>query len=166
MSASRWSLPLDLAHMIPLSAVWAEAGEGTSISTRRRSSSPRPKAPPRSAFSLHVGDVGHTLIVGPDRRRQVGPAGADGPAIPALRRRPDLRLRLRRHRSAPPRSPWVGIGTTSAAPCPTTALSPVSLAAAGAESRTPASRPGPLNGSSTLLARESITITPEVKEHL
>ena len=39
---------LNLAHMIPLSAVWA-GPSATNISMRRRSSSPRPKARPRFA---------------------------------------------------------------------------------------------------------------------
>ena len=55
---------LNLAHMIPLSAVWAGPGTDEHF-----------KAPPLFfgktegstpfRFSLHVGDVGHTLIVGP-----------------------------------------------------------------------------------------------------
>ncbi|QGM46066.1 conjugal transfer protein TrbE [Methylocystis heyeri] len=55
---------LNLAHMIPLSAVWAGQGRDEHF-----------KAPPLFfgktegstpfRFSLHVGDVGHTLIVGP-----------------------------------------------------------------------------------------------------
>ncbi len=55
---------LNLAHMIPLSAVWA--GEGRDehfdapplLYARTEGSTP-------FRFSLHVGDVGHTLVVGP-----------------------------------------------------------------------------------------------------
>jgi len=55
---------LNLAHMIPLSAVWAgEAqdehfGDAPLLYARTEGSTP-------FRFSLHVGDVGHTLVVGP-----------------------------------------------------------------------------------------------------
>ena len=55
---------LNLAHMIPLSAVWAGPAKdehfgGTPLFFARTEGS----TPFR--FSLHVGDVGHTLVVGP-----------------------------------------------------------------------------------------------------
>ncbi|MFG6526443.1 MULTISPECIES: conjugal transfer protein TrbE [unclassified Sulfitobacter] len=55
---------LNLAHMIPLSAIWAgEAqdehfGDAPLLYGRTEGSTP-------FRFSLHVGDVGHTLVVGP-----------------------------------------------------------------------------------------------------
>ena len=55
---------LNLAHMVPLSAVWAgEArdehfGDAPLLYARTEGSTP-------FRFSLHVGDVGHTLVVGP-----------------------------------------------------------------------------------------------------
>ncbi|KRW94143.1 conjugal transfer protein TrbE [Paracoccus sp. PXZ] len=55
---------LNLAHMIPLSAVWAgpeqdeHFGDAPLLYARTEGSTP-------FRFSLHVGDVGHTLIVGP-----------------------------------------------------------------------------------------------------
>ena len=55
---------LNLAHMIPLSAVWAGAerdehfGQPALFHARTEGSTP-------FRFSLHVGDVGHTLVVGP-----------------------------------------------------------------------------------------------------
>lgn len=55
---------LNLAHMIPLSAVWAgpeqddHLGAAPLFYARTEGSTP-------FRFSLHVGDVGHTLIVGP-----------------------------------------------------------------------------------------------------
>lgn len=55
---------LNLAHMIPLSAVWAGPVEDTHFDApplfyaRTEGSTP-------FRFSLHVGDVGHSLIVGP-----------------------------------------------------------------------------------------------------
>ncbi|WP_319798414.1 conjugal transfer protein TrbE [Nitrobacter sp.] len=55
---------LNLAHLIPLSAVWAgperdeHFGQPPLLTARTEGSTP-------FRFSLHVGDVGHTLIVGP-----------------------------------------------------------------------------------------------------
>ena len=55
---------LNLAHMIPLSAVWAgpeqdeHFGDAPLLYARTEGSTP-------FRFSLHVGDVGHTLVVGP-----------------------------------------------------------------------------------------------------
>jgi len=55
---------LNLAHMIPLSAVWAgpdrdeHLGAPPLLFARTEGSTP-------FRFSLHVGDVGHTLVVGP-----------------------------------------------------------------------------------------------------
>ncbi len=55
---------LNLAHMIPLSAMWAGAerdehfGDAPLLYGRSEGSTP-------FRFSLHVGDVGHTLVVGP-----------------------------------------------------------------------------------------------------
>ncbi|MGN6376971.1 MAG: conjugal transfer protein TrbE [Sphingomonas sp.] len=55
---------LNLAHLIPLSAVWAGAerdehfGQPPLLHARTEGSTP-------FRFSLHVGDVGHTLVVGP-----------------------------------------------------------------------------------------------------
>src|SRR5262249_31875139 len=55
---------LNLAHMIPLSAVWAgperdeHLGAPPLLVAKTEGSTP-------FRFSLHVGDVGHTLIIGP-----------------------------------------------------------------------------------------------------
>src|SRR5438309_5594364 len=55
---------LNLAHMIPLSALWAgpardeHFGAPPLFFARTEGSTP-------FRFSLHVGDVGHTLVVGP-----------------------------------------------------------------------------------------------------
>src|SRR3546814_8761684 len=55
---------LNLAHLIPLSAVWAGAerdehfGQPPLLHARTEGSTP-------FRLSLHVGDVGHTLVVGP-----------------------------------------------------------------------------------------------------
>ena len=86
---------LNLAHMMPFSAVWAgperdEHFEAPPLFFARTEGS----TPFR--FSLHVGDVGHTLIVGPTGAGKSRAAGADGAAVPPLCRRAGLRLRLRR----------------------------------------------------------------------
>ena len=105
---------LNLAHMIPLSAVWAgperdeHFGAPPLLYGRTEGSTP-------FRFSLHVGDVGHTLVV--------GPTGAGKSVLLAL-----MALQFRRYprsarsspstsaaRSAPPRSPWAATGTISAA---------------------------------------------------
>jgi type IV secretion system protein TrbE len=55
---------LNIAHMIPLSAVWAGPARDTHLGApplffaRTEGSTP-------FRFSLHIGDVGHTLVVGP-----------------------------------------------------------------------------------------------------
>ncbi len=103
---------LNLAHMIPLSAVWAgpERDEhfGAPLAVRQD----RRIHPFR--FSIHVGDVGHTLVV--------GPTGAGKSVLLAL-----MALQFRRYagrrsspstsaaRSAPPPSPWVATGMISVA---------------------------------------------------
>jgi type IV secretion system protein VirB4 len=83
---------LNLAHMMPFSAVWAGPERDAHLAApplffaRTEGSTP-------FRFSLHVGDVGHTLIV--------GPTGAGKSVLLALmalqfRRYASLRLRLRR----------------------------------------------------------------------
>jgi hypothetical protein len=85
---------LNLAHMIPLSAVWAGPAR-TSISDAPPLFFGRTEGATPFRFSLHVGDVGHTLVVGPTGG-QVRAAGSHGFAVPALRQGAGVRLRLRR----------------------------------------------------------------------
>ena len=86
---------LNLAHMMPFSAVWAGPERDEHFQApplffaRTEGSTP-------FRFSLHVGDVGHTLIVGPTGAGKSRAAGADGAAVPPLRGRAGLRLRFRR----------------------------------------------------------------------
>ena len=60
---------LNLAHMIPLSAVWAGPERGGPSSDGHFSAPPllfgKTEGSTPFRFSLHVGDVGHTLVVGP-----------------------------------------------------------------------------------------------------
>lgn len=55
---------LNLAHMIPLSAVWAGPAEDEHLGAPPLFFARTEGATP-FRFSLHVGDVGHTLVVGP-----------------------------------------------------------------------------------------------------
>ncbi|MGR7997924.1 conjugal transfer protein TrbE [Xanthobacter sp. ZOL 2024] len=55
---------LNLAHMIPLSAVWAGDEQDTHFAAPPLFYGKTEGATP-FRFSLHVGDVGHTLVVGP-----------------------------------------------------------------------------------------------------
>ncbi|MGN6373949.1 MAG: conjugal transfer protein TrbE [Sphingomonas sp.] len=77
---------LNLAHMMPLSAVWAGAerdehfGQPPLFYARTEGSTP-------FRFSLHVGDVGHTLVV--------GPTGAGKSVLLAM-----MALQFRRYRDA------------------------------------------------------------------
>jgi type IV secretion system protein VirB4 len=103
---------LNLAHMIPLSAVWA-GPERDEHSVRPLALWQDRRLDPVPAF-LHVGDVGHTLIV--------GPTGAGKSVLLALMALQFRRYRSRRSspstsagRSAPPRSPCAATGTISAA---------------------------------------------------
>lgn len=61
---------LNLAHMIPLSAVWAGPERGGPSKDGHFAAPPllfgRTEGATPFRFSLHVGDVGHTLVVGPN----------------------------------------------------------------------------------------------------
>ena len=154
---------LNLAHMMPFSAVWAGPERDEHLAApplffaRTEGSTP-------FRFSLHVGDVGHTLIV--------GPTGAGKSVLLAL-----MALQFRRYagpRSSPStsaarsgrrRSPWAATGTISAGRCPRTcpSLSPCSRSPV---STRPGERAWAAEWVAALLAREAVAITPELKEHL
>ena len=55
---------LNLAHMVPLSAVWAGARQNTQLNAPALIEAQTAGATP-FRLNLHVGDVGHTLVVGP-----------------------------------------------------------------------------------------------------
>ena len=104
---------LNLAHMIPLSAVWAGPERDEHFAAPPLFFAKTEGSTP-FRFSLHVGDVGHTLIV--------GPTGAGKSVLLALmalqfRRYPTTRFSpsISVARSAPRRSPWAATGMTSAA---------------------------------------------------
>ena len=105
---------LNLAHMMPLSAVWAgperdEHFEAPPLFFARTEGS----TPFR--FSLHVGDVGHTLIVGPTGAGKCVLLALMALAVPALRRARRSLPSISAAASARPRSRWAATGTISAA---------------------------------------------------
>lgn len=154
---------LNLAHMIPLSAVWAgpdrddHFGAPPLLYGRTEGSTP-------FRFSLHVGDVGHTLVV--------GPTGAGKSVLLAL-----MALQFRRYKrsqvfafdfggsiraaSLAMGGDWHDLGgelsdTTEAA----VSLQPLARIVDVAE------RAWAADWIVAILMRENIQITPEVKEHL
>ncbi len=154
---------LNLAHMIPLSAVWAGPERDEHFAAppllfgKTEGSTP-------FRFSLHVGDVGHTLVV--------GPTGAGKSVLLAL-----MALQFRRYAGAQVFAfdfggsiraaalamggDWhdLGGGLTDGAE------TSVSLQPLARIHDTP-ERAWAADWIVAILMREGITITPEVKEHL
>lgn len=154
---------LNLAHMIPLSAVWAgpekdeHFGDSPLLYARTEGSTP-------FRFSLHVGDVGHTLVV--------GPTGAGKSVLLAL-----MALQFRRY----PRSQifafdfggsiratslamggdWHDLGgELTDADENSVSLQPLARIHETSE------RAWAVDWIVAILTRENIQITPDVKEHL
>jgi type IV secretion/conjugal transfer VirB4 family ATPase len=154
---------LNLAHMIPLSAVWAgperdeHLGSPPLFFAKTEGSTP-------FRFSLHVGDVGHTLII--------GPTGAGKSVLLAL-----MALQFRRYAKAQVFAfdfggsiraaaiamggDWHDLGgalsdeTTNAV-----VLQPLAAIDDAAE------RAWASEWIAAILAREGLTISPDAKEHL
>jgi type IV secretion system protein VirB4 len=154
---------LNLAHMMPFSAVWAGPARDEHLSApplffaRTEGSTP-------FRFSLHVGDVGHTLIV--------GPTGAGKSVLLAL-----MALQFRRYAGAQVfafdfggsiraaalamKGDWHDLGGALA----DATAEPVSLQPL-ARVDDPGERAWAAEWVATILAREKVTVTPELKEHL
>jgi type IV secretion system protein VirB4 len=154
---------LNLAHMIPLSAVWAGPERDEHFAAppllfgKTEGSTP-------FRFSLHVGDVGHTLVV--------GPTGAGKSVLLAL-----MALQFRRYAGAQVfafdfggsiraaalamRGDWhdLGGGLTDGSE---TSVSLQPLARIGETSE----RAWAADWIVAILLREGVTISPEVKEHI
>ncbi|SEI11251.1 conjugal transfer protein TrbE [Paracoccus alkenifer] len=154
---------LNLAHMVPSSAVWAgperddHFGAPPLLYGRTEGSTP-------FRFSLHVGDVGHTLVV--------GPTGAGKSVLLAL-----MALQFRRYvgsqvfafdfggsiraSALAMRGDWHDLGgeLTDAAEA-SVSLQPLSRIHETTE------RAWAADWIVAILVRENIQITPEVKEHL
>jgi type IV secretion system protein TrbE len=154
---------LNLAHMIPLSAVWAgperdeHFGAPPLLYGKTEGSTP-------FRFSLHVGDVGHTLVV--------GPTGAGKSVLLAL-----IALQFRRYTDAQVFAFDFGGSIRAAAlamggdwhdlggSLTDGAASSVSLQPLARVHETH-ERAWAADWIAAILAREGVTITPEVKEHL
>jgi len=154
---------LNLAHMIPLSAVWAGPERDEHFAAppllfgKTEGSTP-------FRLSIHVGDVGHTLIV--------GPTGAGKSVLLAL-----MALQFRRYERAQVFAfdfggsiraaalamggDWhdLGGGLTDGAD-DSVSLQPLARIDDGGE------RAWAADWISAILSRESVAITPEVKEHI
>ncbi|WP_449043475.1 conjugal transfer protein TrbE [Paracoccus versutus] len=154
---------LNLAHMIPLSAVWAGEARDMHFDAppllygRTEGSTP-------FRFSLHVGDVGHTLVV--------GPTGAGKSVLLAL-----MALQFRRYSGAQVFAfdfggsiraaalsmggDWHDLGGELSADDEAS----VSLQPLARIQETP-ERAWAADWIVAILRRESVEITPEVKEHI
>ena len=154
---------LNLAHMIPLSAVWAGPVRDEHFDAppllfgKTEGSTP-------FRFSLHVGDVGHTLVV--------GPTGAGKSVLLAL-----MALQFRRYAGSQVFAfdfggsiraaalamggDWHDLGgALSDDASEPVALQPLALIDDAAE------RGWAAEWIANILARETISITPEAKDHL
>ncbi|KTQ96352.1 conjugal transfer protein TrbE [Aureimonas ureilytica] len=154
---------LNLAHMIPLSAVWAGEGRDEHFNAPPLLFGKTEGATP-FRFSLHVGDVGHTLVV--------GPTGAGKSVLLAL-----MALQFRRYSGAQVFAfdfggsiraaalamggDWhdLGGGLTDGSES-SVWLQPLARIDEGAE------RVWAADWMAAILAREGVTISPDVKEHL
>ncbi len=154
---------LNLAHMIPLSAVWAgperdeHFGAPPLLYGKTEGSTP-------FRFSLHVGDVGHTLVV--------GPTGAGKSVLLALialqfRRYPDAQVFAFdfggsiRAAALAMGGDWHDLGgTLTDGAASSVSLQPLARVYETHE------RAWAADWIAAILAREGVTITPEVKEHL
>ena len=154
---------LNLAHMIPLSAVWAGPARDEHLGAPALFFAKTEGATP-FRFSLHVGDVGHTLVV--------GPTGAGKSVLLAL-----MALQFRRYpgnqifafdfggsiRAAALAmgGDWHDLGGARS----DDATEPVALQPlAGIDDA--AERAWAAEWIANILARETIVITPEAKDHL
>jgi len=154
---------LNIAHMIPLSAVWAGPARDEHFGAPALFFARTEGATP-FRFSLHVGDVGHTLVV--------GPTGAGKSVLLAL-----MALQFRRYpgnqifafdfggsiRAAALAmgGDWHDLGgALSDDATEPVALQPLALIDDAAE------RAWAAEWIANILSRETIVITPEAKDHL
>ncbi|MDF3856468.1 conjugal transfer protein TrbE [Paracoccus pantotrophus] len=154
---------LNLAHMVPLSAVWAGEGSDEHFDAPPLLFGKTEGATP-FRFSLHVGDVGHTLVV--------GPTGAGKSVLLAL-----MALQFRRYERSQifafdfggsiraaalaMGGDWHDLGGGLSEDAENSvALQPLARIDDAAE------RAWAADWISAILMREGIAITPEVKEHL
>ena len=154
---------LNLAHMIPLSAVWAGPERDEHFAATPLLFGKTEGSTP-FRFSLHVGDVGHTLVV--------GPTGAGKSVLLAL-----MALQFRRYDKSQVFAfdfggsiraaalamggDWHDLGgSLSEDVAEPVALQPL------ARIDDAATRSWAAGWIAAILARESVTVTPETKDHL
>jgi type IV secretion system protein VirB4 len=153
---------LNLAHMIPLSAVWAGPERDEHFNAPPLFFAKTEGSTP-FRFSLHVGDVGHTLIV--------GPTGAGKSVLLAL-----MALQFRRYEHAQifafdfggsiraaalaMGGDWHDLGGALADDAAPVALQPLARIDDAAE------RGWAAEWIANILEREKVAITPEAKEHI
>jgi type IV secretion system protein VirB4 len=154
---------LNLAHMIPLSAVWAGPERDDHLDAPPLFFARTEGATP-FRFSLHVGDVGHTLVI--------GPTGSGKSVLLAL-----MALQFRRYAGAQVFAfdfggsiraaalamggDWHDLGgALSDDAAEPVALQPLALIDDTVE------RSWAACWIADMLAREGVTVTPEVKDHL
>ena len=154
---------LNLAHMIPLSAVWAGPERNEHLGGPPLLFAKTEGATP-FRLSLHVGDVGHTLVV--------GPTGAGKSVLLAL-----IALQFRRYPESQVFAFDFGGSIRAAAlamggdwhdlggALSDDAIEPVALQPLAAISD-PAEQMWAAEWVAAILAREGVTVTPEAKEHL
>lgn len=156
---------LNLAHMMPLSAVWAGQEKDEHLDAPPLFYAKTEGATP-FRFSLHVGDVGHTMVV--------GPTGAGKSVLLAL-----MALQFRRYprsqvfafdfggsiRAATlaMRGDWQDLGGSLSDD--TALMNTVSLQPLAGIHETP-ERAWAADWLVDILIREGVEITPDVKEHL
>jgi type IV secretion/conjugal transfer VirB4 family ATPase len=154
---------LNLAHMIPLSAVWAGPARDEHLGAPALFFARTEGATP-FRFSLHVGDVGHTLVV--------GPTGAGKSVLLALmvlqfRRYPDAQIFAFdfggsiRAAALAMGGDWHDLGgALSQEASKPVALQPLAAIDDAAE------RAWAADWIANILSRETIVITPEAKDHV
>ena len=154
---------INLAHMIPLSAVWAGPLTDAHLNAPPLLFAKTEGSTP-FRFSLHVGDVGHTLIVGP-----TGAGKSVLLALMALQFRRYERSRIfifdfggsARAATLSMGGSWRDLGGALSED----AFEPVSLQPL-ANIVDAAERGWAAEWIASILARENVTVTPEVKDHI
>jgi type IV secretion system protein TrbE len=153
---------LNLAHMIPLSAVWAGPARDEHLGAPALFFARTEGATP-FRFSLHVGDVGHTLVVGPTC---AGKSVLLALMVLQFRRYPEAQVFAFdfggsiRAAARAMGGDWHDLGGALEETSKPVSLQPL----AGIDDA--AERAWAADWIANILSRETIVITPEAKDHL